>query len=67
MIALKLRIEAALRASPGRFFTAEEAAAAARGDPETAFKILEHLAANGVVRKQPREPWHLSAYGAGGP
>jgi glucose-6-phosphate isomerase len=64
VIALKLRLEAALKAAPGRTFTAEELAAAVGGDPELAFKILEHLSANGAVSKTPREPWHRSVYGA---
>jgi hypothetical protein len=33
------------------------------GDPETAFKILEHLSANGAVRKTPKDPWFESTYG----
>ncbi len=64
VIALKLRIEAALKAAPGRTFTADEIAAAVGGDPELAFKILEHLSANGAAAKTSREPWHRSVYGA---
>jgi glucose-6-phosphate isomerase len=64
VIALKLRIEAALKAAPGESLTAEELAARAGGDPELAFKILEHLAANGRVAKLPASPWHESRYGA---
>jgi glucose-6-phosphate isomerase len=48
VIALKLKIVAALKASPDKAFTAEELANAS-GEPEKAelvFKILEHLAAN---------------------
>jgi glucose-6-phosphate isomerase len=63
VIALQQRLVAALRASPGRAQTAEALAAQAGGEPETAFKILEHLAANGSVRKTPRSPWFESTYG----
>jgi len=62
VIALQARLVAALKADPARAFTAEEAAAAADGDPESAYKVLEHLAANGSVRKTPREPWFKSTY-----
>ena len=63
VIALQQRLVAALRASPGRAQTAEALAAQAGGEPERAFKILEHLAANGSVRKTPRSPWFESTYG----
>ncbi len=33
------------------------------GDPEMAFKILEHLAANGRSRKTSKSPWFDSTYG----
>ena len=67
VIALKLKLAAALKAAPGKFFTAEELATHL-GDPdrtELTFKILEHLAANksSGVRKRARTPWHLSRYG----
>jgi glucose-6-phosphate isomerase len=64
VIALQQRLTAALKASPGAAFTAEALAAKVGGDPETAFKILEHLSANGAVRKTPQEPWFESTYGA---
>jgi glucose-6-phosphate isomerase len=64
VIALRQRLAAALRAAGGEPLTAEALAARADGDPETAFKILEHLAANGSVRKAARKPWHESTYGA---
>ncbi len=63
VIALQLRLVAALKAAPGTSVTAEALASQAGGDPETAFKILEHLCANGTVRKTPREPWFESTYG----
>jgi glucose-6-phosphate isomerase len=63
VIALQQRLVAALRASPARAQTAEALAAQAGGEPETAFKILEHLAANGSIRKTPRSPWFESTYG----
>lgn len=65
VIALKLKLVAALRASPGRPFTAGALAAAVGGDPEPAFKILEHLAANGHLKKTARTPWHESTFQAG--
>jgi glucose-6-phosphate isomerase len=63
VIALQQRLVAALRASPGKAHTAEALALQVAGEPETAYKILEHLAANGVVRKTARQPWHESTYG----
>ncbi len=68
VIALKLKIAAALKAAPGQAFTAEQLAAHL-GSPEQSelvFKILEHLAANrsSGVKKRPRTPWHLSRYSA---
>jgi glucose-6-phosphate isomerase len=62
VIAFQQRLVAALKAAPGRQFTAEAAAREAGGDPEIAHKVLEHLAANGPVRKTPRDPWFKSTY-----
>jgi len=62
VIALKLKLDAALKAAPGQPFTAEALAVQIGGDPELAFKILEHLAANGSVKKTPRTPWYESTY-----
>jgi glucose-6-phosphate isomerase len=62
-IALRLKLTAALRAAPGRGFTAEALARQTGSDPEPAFKILEHLAANGSVKKTPRTPWPETIYG----
>lgn len=62
VIALRQRLGAALAAAGGTPLSAEALAAKAGGDPETSFKILEHLAANGFVRKAAREPWHESTY-----
>ena len=62
VIALKLKIAAALKAAPGKAYTAEQLAIHL-GSPDQAelvFKILEHLA----VKKRPRTPWHLSRYSA---
>ncbi len=64
VIALKLELAAALKAEPGAAFTAEALAAKVGGDPELAFKILEHLAANGSVARQPAEPWPATTYRA---
>jgi glucose-6-phosphate isomerase len=66
VIALKLKVTAALKASPGSAFTAE-ALAGSLGQPDRAehvYKLLEHLAANpgtGVV-KAARKPWYESTY-----
>jgi glucose-6-phosphate isomerase len=66
VIALKLRIAAALQAAPGTAFTAESLAAklGAAGQTELVFKVLEHLAANpgSKVSKQPLKPWSDSTY-----
>jgi glucose-6-phosphate isomerase len=66
VIALQLRIVSALANAPERTFTAEALAAniGAPGQTETVFKILEHLAANGRIRKAPRTPWFESVYSA---
>ncbi len=68
VIVLKLQIAAALKAAPGKTFTAEQLAAEL-GSPDRAelvFKILEHLAANksSGIKKRARTPWHLSRYSA---
>ncbi len=63
VIALQSKLLAALKASPGKAFTVEALASQVAGDPELAFKILEHLAANGAVRREVRTPWHASTYG----
>jgi glucose-6-phosphate isomerase len=62
-IALTLKLTAALRAAPGQGFTAEALARQTGGDPELAFKILEHLAANGSLKKTPQTPWPETIYG----
>ena len=66
VIALQLKIVAALRAAPGTPFTAE-ALAGRLGLPDQAelvFKVLEHLAANpgtGVKRVE-QTPWWESTF-----
>ena len=62
VIALKLKLVAALREAGGTPLSAEALAGRAGGDPELACKVLEHLAANGVVRKQARDPWFESTF-----
>jgi glucose-6-phosphate isomerase len=62
VIALQGKLVAALSGAPGRPFTAEALATQVGGDPEMAFKILEHLAANGAVRKSSKTPWFDSTY-----
>lgn len=66
VIALKLKMVEALKASPDKSFTAEQLAEAV-GSPEKAelvFKILEHLAANksSGVKKRAKTPWFESTY-----
>ncbi len=66
VIALKLKMVEALKAAPGKPFTADELAGAI-GAPEKAelvFKVLEHLAANksSGVKKRAKSPWYESTY-----
>jgi glucose-6-phosphate isomerase len=66
VIALKLKVAAALKAAPGEAFNAEKLAVKV-GVPdqiELVFKILERLAANksSGVKKRTRTPWHASTY-----
>ncbi len=69
VIALKLKIDAALKAAPGKQFTAEELATAVGAPEKTelAFKILDRLAANkgSGVKKRAKTPWHASTYRVG--
>ncbi|HYC72751.1 MAG TPA: glucose-6-phosphate isomerase [Opitutaceae bacterium] len=64
VIALRARILEALRGANGREFTAETLAAFLHqpDKAEHVYKVLEHLAANGAVKKQPRKPWFESTY-----
>ena len=66
VIALKLRITEKLTASAGQSFTAESLATAlgAPEKTELVFKVLEHLAANGSVKKTAKTPWFESTYAA---
>jgi glucose-6-phosphate isomerase len=64
VIALQHRLVAALTATPGQSFTAEALAARTEGCPELAYKLLEHLAANGTVKKTARTPWFNSEFSA---
>ena len=64
VIALQRKLTAALRQAAGTGLTAEALAQQAGGDPELAFKILEHLAANELVKKTARTPWFESTYQA---
>ena len=66
VIALKLKMAAALQAANGREFTADTLAAQV-GSPDKAelvFKVLEHMAANpgSKVTKTVRKPWSDSTY-----
>lgn len=64
VIALQRKILEVLRANQGTAFTPETLANNAQGDTELTFKILEHLSANGVIKKDARNPWHQSTYSA---
>jgi glucose-6-phosphate isomerase len=64
VIALQLKLTAALRQAGESALTAEALAQQTGGDPELAFKILEHLAANELVKKTARTPWFESTYQA---
>jgi glucose-6-phosphate isomerase len=66
VIALKLKISAALKASPSTAFTAEALATqiGVAEQTELVFKILEHLAANGGATKTANKIWHASTYAA---
>ncbi|HTJ79775.1 MAG TPA: glucose-6-phosphate isomerase [Rariglobus sp.] len=64
VIALKLQITAKLASAAGQSFTAD-ALATALGVPEKTelvFKVLEHLTANGAVKKRVQTPWFESTY-----
>lgn len=63
VIALQRKLLETLRTEAGARFTAEALATKAQGDAELTFKILEHLAANGAISKEARQPWHVSVYG----
>ncbi len=62
VIALKLKLTTALKSAAGNELTAEALAEKTGGDPELAFKILEHLAANGMAKKTGKTPWFESTY-----
>ena len=62
VIALRLKLADALKASSGSPQTVEALAKQTGGDPELAFKILEHLAANGSAKKTAKTPWFESTY-----
>jgi glucose-6-phosphate isomerase len=62
VIALQHKLVSALAAAPGKAFTAEAIAAQVGGSPELAFKILDHLAANGALRKTTVQPWFESTF-----
>lgn len=69
VIALKLKIDAALKGAPGEAFTAEKLAEKIGESDrvELVFKVLEHLAANksSGVKKRVKTPWHASTYRVG--
>ncbi len=64
VIALKQKLMAALQAPEAKPATAEQLAAQVNGDPELAFKILEHLAANKVIKKKAHANIFKSTYRA---
>jgi glucose-6-phosphate isomerase len=69
VIALQLKVVAALKTAAGESFTAEKLAKkiGASEKTELVFKVLEHLAANrnSGVKKRARQPWFESKYRAG--
>jgi glucose-6-phosphate isomerase len=62
VIALQQKLVAALQSTPGQAANAEELTAQVGGDPELAYKILEHLSANGSLQKKPQSPWFKTSY-----
>lgn len=66
MLVIKVKAAATLAAIPGKTYTAESLAAhlGALDQTEQVYKILERLAANGLVRKQLKTPWYESTYSA---
>ncbi len=62
VIILKGKLETALAAATGQSFTAESLAQQVDGDAELAYKILEHLAANGKISRTVGEPWFETSY-----
>lgn len=60
VIALKLKLTAAL--ASGESANVEALAQKTGGDPELAYKILEHLAANGSVKKTAGRTWSEATY-----
>ena len=64
VIELKNKLQTVLAASAGTAFTADELAAKVDGDPELAFKILEHLTANGAIKRTAGDPWFMNTYQA---
>ncbi|MBP7142651.1 MAG: glucose-6-phosphate isomerase [Opitutaceae bacterium] len=66
VLVIKVKIAATLAAVPGKTYTAESLAAhlGALDQTEQVHKILERLAANGLVRKQPKTPWYETLYSA---
>ncbi|MEY4487630.1 MAG: glucose-6-phosphate isomerase [Verrucomicrobiota bacterium] len=62
VLALQQKLVATLKNNPGRAYTAESIAKEIGGSAELSFKILNHLAANGAVKKQTTEPWFNSTF-----
>ncbi|MCC5024816.1 MAG: glucose-6-phosphate isomerase [Candidatus Synoicihabitans palmerolidicus] len=62
VIKLKSSLQAALAAAPGESFTPDALAAKVSGDAEIAFKVLDHLAANGTITKHSAKPWFESTF-----
>jgi glucose-6-phosphate isomerase len=66
VLSLQAKLVAALAAQPGRPFTAEalSAAVGSPGQTELAYKVLQHLAANGRVHANPASPWWETTFRA---
>ena len=64
VITLQGKLLAALKSAPGKSFTADSLAAQVFGCPELAYKILEHMVANGAIQKTPGASWFNGTYTA---
>jgi glucose-6-phosphate isomerase len=66
VLSLQAKLAAALAAQPGRPFTAEalSAAVGSPGQTELAYKVLQHLAANGRIHATQATPWWETTFHA---
>jgi glucose-6-phosphate isomerase len=66
VLSLQAKLAAALAAQPGRPFTAEalSTAVGSPGQTELAYKVLQHLAANGRIHATQATPWWETTFHA---